>query len=527
MNSLTFNVISDTHFYSKEVGIVGPEFEKANNKSPMDLKNSEEICDALADQLIADETKIILLSGDVTSNGEPESHQAALRFLNKLKSAGKAVYVITATHDYQDSGFANRFTPEGKEPLPTLPREEMIKLYHDFGYNQAITVHEESQSYICRLEDGFLLFAINDDHNDDGWSGISTPCMKWIEENVKKAKENGDAIIMMTHHPMVSPSPFYSIIGAGDMMHEHVELRDKFADMGVNFVFTGHTHMQDISYAYSENGNIFYDITTAAPVGYPGTFRKAILNKEDNTLDVNSIKLNIVPDCELQGGNIEEHLQEKFFGMIKNILIAAGKDLPTFARMADAISIRPYVSYRFGWIIKPIGKILNKLKVKHVAAICKKETGLKKSDYADVADMKVLDLIMEFVTNLYGGDGKYSPDTAVYKITMGACGIIDSIMNVLGIKLSKILKGSTCVADLVKPLLFNDGICDEKAVLNLDPKTKIEVKQYNDTVKKSKKGLPLLILIVLLVIILLPVEILYFGSSFLINKIKYGKLMKK
>lgn len=523
MSKLTFNVISDIHYYAKSVGVTGPEFERKNTSSPMEMRHNEEILDALAEQLIKDETKIILLSGDTTHEAEPESHAGAVKLLKRLQNAGKDVYVITATHDFRDNGICFRYTEKGREEMKAVSRGELMDIYRDFGFRQALSVHEKSQSYVAQLAPGFRLFAINDDKNDDGVSGIGTEAMNWIDAQLEDAKAAGDKVICMTHHPMVSPSPFYSIIGAGDLMHGREEIINHFADSGVRFFFTGHTHMQDISYTLSKNGNIFYDITTPAPAGYPATYRKATYDTDADTLDVKTVEIEEKPAFDMGDLTLKGYLEKKFFGMIGDMIKCAATDIPMFAKMANGISIRPKVTYRFAWIIKPVAKILNSLTVKTAAKISRRENGLKKEDYADIADKKVVDLIVEFVTNLYGGDGKYTPDTPVYKIAIGVCEIFDSILRALHIKLSKLLKGSTSVVDLVRPLLFNDGICDREAILDLDPKAKPKTKTYKETVKKSRKGPAIIIIGALLIIALLPVELVWALCAFTVNKIKYGR----
>ena len=169
--------------------------------------------------------------------------------------------------------------------------------------------------------------------------------------------------------------------------------------------------------------------------------------------------------------------------------------------------------------------MLGKLKIGTIAKLVKKESGLKKSDYAHIKDQKVVDFIVSLVRNLYGGDSPYTPDTAEYKITMGVLAVIDSLLNLFGIKISKLLKGATSVQSLVEPLLYNSGICDAKATLNLWD----NIPEKQDTkvgFVKSNKGLGVVILLALTVIIFLPVILLWLGFGFVINKAKYGKLMK-
>ena len=112
LQPLKINVISDIHYFAKSLGTEGPEFEKANAKAANDLKHTEEILEALETQLERKtEPEIVLVSGDTTYNGEPESHEGAIKLLTKLQQSGKKVYVITATHDFRDNDKTRRFTP--------------------------------------------------------------------------------------------------------------------------------------------------------------------------------------------------------------------------------------------------------------------------------------------------------------------------------------------------------------------------------------------------------------------------------
>ncbi|MBQ3137539.1 MAG: metallophosphoesterase [Clostridia bacterium] len=518
---LKVNIISDIHYYSKETGISGKGFEKENAKTPNDLLNCEEILTALMNQLAEDECETVLVSGDVTTMAEKEAHEGVIKLLRSLKKRGKRVYVITATHDFHDGDVTRRYNGDEAVTVPAVKRDELWDMYREFGPDEAISVHRDSMSYVVQLCDGYRLFALNDDRNHKGASGFSDDCFEWITQQIKDAQENGQFIIPMTHHPMLSPSPFYKIIGGGNIMGEAEKRIDEFTEMGLNYMFTGHTHMQDISYKYTEKGKVFYDITTAAAVGYPATFRQVTFMPAEGKIDVKAADVK----CDIDGRPLKEHLEDKFFGMIKRVIAAAGNDIPEFARMATAFSVKEKLIYKIGWIIKPFAKLLSKLKIGTVAKLVKKESGLKKSDYAHIKDEKVVDFIVSLVRNLYGGDSPYSPDTAEYKITMGILAVIDSILKLFGIKISSILKGATSVQSLVEPLLYNPGICDEKAVLNLydnlPPKEGHKVGFV-----KSNKGPGVVIGLAITVIVFLPVILVLLLGGFTVNQIKYGKMMK-
>ena len=535
LKPLKINVISDLHYFAKSLGTSGPEFEKANAKAANDLLHTEEILEALFTQIEKEsEPEIVLVSGDVTYNGEPESHEGVIRLLSGLQEKGKKVYVITATHDFRENNKTRRFTPEGAEEIDATKRSELFEMYRRFGPDEAIAVHKESMSYVVQLCDGYRLFALNDDSNCDGGSGFSDECFKWITAQVADAKKNGQFIIPMTHHPMISPSPLYSIIGESDMMTDAKKRCSQFADMGVPFMLTGHTHMQDISYTYSQKGNIFYDITTACPIGYPGVFRTIEFDPANKKIDVSTREIEVLPDFEMNGETLEKHLENKFFGMIKEIIRSAAYDTEKLARMVTAFSVKPSVIYRFGWLMRPFAKILTKLKIKHAARLCKKETGLKKEDYAAIADESVVDFIMSLVMNLYGGDGQYTPNTAYYKIAVGICSLFDSVLSVLKIDLKKLLKNDGSIAELVKPLLYNAGIPDKEASLKLYPiyssdnpaPERQEAAPASDTVKKSKKGGGIIAVTVLAVIVFLPIILLWLLFGFISNRIRFSKKLK-
>ncbi len=534
MDKLKITVVSDTHYYSKKNGISGKAFMQENGRSTNLIKDSEEVLNAFFNQIAEDKTSdIILISGDLTKNGEPESHREFIELLHKVKARGKRIYIITATHDFQGNGICHKFEGDKKVEIPATRREELLELYRDFGPDEAISIHGDSMSYVVQLEDGFRLFALNDDRNHEGKSGFSKDCFRWIEEQFEDAKKNNQLVIAMTHHPILSPSPFFSLIGKGDMMGDHEIRREQLADMGISFMFTGHSHMHDISYHFSKNGNIFYDITTAATVGYPALYRQVTFDRASNIMEIETKGLEKEPDIEFNGNNFEEHLENQFFGMIKKTIKAAATSIDEFAFAANSFSVRPKVVYKFGWIFKPVAKFLCKLKIGTVAKWTKKETGLKKSDYSAIKDDKVIDYIISLIQNLYGGDAPYSPDSAHYKITMGLISIIDSLLDTLGIKIGKILKVTDNVSDLVEPLVFNSGIPDHNVTLPLyATKEDIEKIKPNikSTIKKSKKGLPIIITAVLLLILLLPllpIALVAVLIAFLANKIKYSDKLKE
>lgn len=511
---LKIQFITDTHYYSRKGGTEGAAYDKAESKSQKIIKDTDLVLKAGFDMLCEDaSTDIVVLAGDTTRDGEIESHKEFIEMLRDLKKRGKRVYVITATHDFRDGGVADGYDGDETIQVPAIEnRHDLWDMYYEFGPNEAIATFEKSLCYVVQLAPGYRLFALNDDTNDkeEGrGSGYSDECMEWILEQLKDAYDNDQYVIAMTHHPMIAPSPFYAIIGKGDMQRNHEITREIFADHGLHCMLTGHTHVHDISVITSKKGNKFYDIACGAMAGCPPAMRNVTFDPAKGEIRTDTILIKDVPGFDTGGKPFDEYMKGFFFGMIREVIWAMGNDIDRLAEMTPAFSIPGEKVKKLAWIIKPVGKLLNKLTFKKIWRLCKKECGLKKEDIADIADNNVVDFILELIQNLYCGDSPYGPETREYKITCGFLNIIDSFLNTIGLKIGKILKGAESVRGLVEPLLWNPGPCDAEATLKIypvyddeNPAPPEEEKPFNDPVKKSKKG-PLVLLILILAVILL------------------------
>lgn len=517
---LKIQFITDTHYYSRKNGTEGKAYKKAESKSQKIIRDSDLVIRAGFDMLCQDtSTDIVVLAGDTTRDGELNSHEEFIEMLRDLKKRGKRVYVITATHDFRDGGVADGYDGDNKITVPAVEdRHDLWNMYYEFGPNEAIATHPESMSYVVQLAPGYRLFALNDDTNGkpegERGSGFSDDCMEWILAQLKDAQENDQYVIAMTHHPMIAPSPFYAIIGKGDMQRNHETTREIFADAGLHCMLTGHTHIHDISVITSKKGNKFYDVACGALLGCPPTMRNVTFDPANAKIDVETIMIKDVPGIDTNGKPFDEYMRTFFFGMIAELIEAAATDIDRLAEMTDAFSIPGEKVKKVGWLIKPVAKWLNKLTFKKVWRLCKKESGLKKSDIADIADNRVVDFILELVQNLYCGDSPYSPDTREYRITCGMLNVIDSFLNTIHFSIGKVLKGATSVRALVEPLLWNPGPCDAEATLPIEPiyddenpAPKREEPVFNDPVKPSKKGPLILFLIVLLILVILAIVV--------------------
>ena len=259
--------------------------------------------------------------------------------------------------------------------------------------------------------------------------------------------------------------------------------------------------------------------------------RSVVFDPDNEKVDVSTVFVETPDSMKKEGRDLKKVLENQLIGVIKNMIKVAGEDIDKFAYAAQAISIKPKLIYKFGWILKPIFRFLNSLKVGTVAKWTRRETGLRKSDYEPIKNIKVVDVISELVLNLFGGESKYTPDTPMYKIVMGFLSILDSLLRILRIDLKKIIKVVPSVSDLVEPLLYNYKIDSYESVLKVYPfdsesAEKLIFTKPERTVKESRKGIFVLIGALIALIGLLPLWILLLLFGFIKNQIKYGKKQK-
>ena len=92
---------------------------------------------------------------------------------------------------------------------------------------------------------------------------------------------------------------------------------------------------------------------------------------------------------------------------------------------------------------------------------------------------------MELTVNMQTGDGKYTPDTPLYKFMMGLCAVGDSVIGTQPfIPIEKKLQGYT-LSQIVEPMLFNNGGPDNNAEFTFD---RLPEKRFNPPVFRSSAG---------------------------------------
>lgn len=399
MQNLSFYLVTDTHYYDSSFKAKGTAYENRSRTDQKCVAETPAIIDAGFKKLAEDkDTDIILIPGDLVYRGEYQSHVGFRERLYKLKEQGKRIYLITARHDYSENPV--EFDGDREIPVEGMPREELRDFYRDFGFDEAISEHKESMSYVVKLQEGYRLLALNCDGDCKAFKGLWDDQMEWALDEIKKAHEAGDYIFAMTHYPLLPFSHVMNLIGDAKLT-DWEKRANEFADAGMNLIFTGHMHAQAVTDYTTENGNTITDIQTGCFVGCPCAYRKVTI--DDDNIDVKSYTIEDF-DWDKGGRTAQEYFQWRFDRMITDIIDAMAYDFVFFTRLFGG----PEKNKKLKVPVTVVGKALQKLTLKKLGRLfCFK---VDKS----IENRLVKDVGVELVRNIFVGDEPYIKGTPMY-----------------------------------------------------------------------------------------------------------------
>ena len=406
----TFYQITDLHLYAGErIGSFGEAYDRKAQYDQKCMKESEAIVQAAFDAMAADkETEVVIISGDLTFDGEKESHDLLVEMLTKLKAQGKRIFVITATHDYRMN--ARGYNETGSFPVEKYPREQLREVYADFGWNEAVAEHPASMSYAVKMFPGWRFLLMNDD-GPEGFCGYSDDLLKWVREQAAEARKDGERMIAVTHHPMLPPAKIYPLISHGQMLCGYETTAPMFADLGIEYIFTGHTHMQSVSHLDTVRGGRIYHINTGSVTGHPAPYRKMTITPDG--IDVKTLNVTAF-DSDLDGKSVDEFMKDHFLYMLRVIFDTMEHDHEEFKHISPSFAMSDKTVDTLGPLLTLFGKIVNGLTFGGLAKILL----MPRTVQPAVKDMKIRDFLLNLISDLYSGKREYTPDTAVYQSFM-------------------------------------------------------------------------------------------------------------
>jgi 3',5'-cyclic AMP phosphodiesterase CpdA len=290
-NDIKFCVISDVHLYDTTLGIKGSAFQAYLMQDRKLLVESEPILRSAINIVKSEKPSFLLITGDLTKDGEKQVHHLLAKYLDSLKTAGIPSYVIPGNHDIANPD-AMSFSGDTKTPVPSVTDKEFAEIYNDYGFSSAIARDDSSLSYIIEPAEGLWIFALDACRYKENTTTpivggrYSETTLEWIKTNLIKAKNQNKVVIGMMHHGILEHYTGQKIFFPDYVVDNYETVSKMFAQYGLNIVFTGHYHAQDITfrnYTAAETGGKaagIYDIETGSLVTNPNPVRTVTLSKD-------------------------------------------------------------------------------------------------------------------------------------------------------------------------------------------------------------------------------------------------------
>lgn len=285
---LKLATFSDAHYFAPSLLINnGPAFQTYLAQDRKLLVQSQAILDQTIAELTLAQPNIVLVPGDLTKDGELICHQGMTNYLHQLKAAGAKVFVCPGNHDIANP---HAFAYDGATatPVPSVTPAEFATLYADFGYGDALARDPNSLSYVSEPVPGLWILAMDSCHyerntNSAPFTGgyFDAARLSWITTQLAAARAQGKFVLGMMHHGILEHYAGQKTLFPEYVLDDYQAVAQLFASYGMEIVFTGHFHAQDIVQANFGSGPLF-DIETGSLVTFPSPYRLLTLETNGN-----------------------------------------------------------------------------------------------------------------------------------------------------------------------------------------------------------------------------------------------------
>ncbi|MEM0980150.1 MAG: metallophosphoesterase [Cyanobacteria bacterium P01_H01_bin.58] len=283
MRPFRFAVISDPH-----VALPHTVWDIPNrfHLVEVSIPSLEQILQKLASQ----DLDFLLMPGDLTQHGERENHEWLVQRLQQLPFPA---YVVPGNHDVIVRDGCDR----------TLSLSEFPKLYAPFGYRENVPYYHQE------VLPGVHLLGLNSIAFDEAGQQIPVGYMEeeqlaWVSAQLEKLA--GQWVMVMIHHNVLEhlPGQAKHPMGQRYILKNRDALMRKLQAAGVQLIFTGHLHVQDIAQTAG-----LWEITTGSLVSYPHPYRIVTATPQPSghlQLQIETYRVTTVADWpDLQGSSLK------------------------------------------------------------------------------------------------------------------------------------------------------------------------------------------------------------------------------
>lgn len=268
-------VATDLHYLAPELTDGGPLYHRLiENGDGKVMAYSEELIEAFLQQVIDRKPDALILSGDLTFNGERKSHEELAEKLARVEQSGISVFVIPGNHDLNNPNAASYFG-EGYRRVDSTSSQEFRAIYYPYGYEDAIARDSESSSYVVPVSSELRILMV--DVNATYPQGeVPEKTVVWIGDQLARAQRDGCRVIAVSHQNLFDHS---SLISSGFTISNADALYSCYENSPVICNLSGHIHMQHMRKSKLD----MWDIATSALSVSPNQYGMVILSDESLT----------------------------------------------------------------------------------------------------------------------------------------------------------------------------------------------------------------------------------------------------
>ena len=266
--TVKFMVISDIHYFDPSLFTLPANayfqgYLAADRK--LIIESSAILKNVLA-TVMTEKPDFLLVTGDLTKDGEKIDHLAVAALFKTLSDNGIKVLVIPGNHDVNNPAAAS-YTGSGTTTIANVSAADFASIYGNSGYGNAVERDPNSLSYVSEPVTGVWVMGIDACHYSPSETAgsISATTLAWVKSIITKSKAQNKILLSMMHHGIVEHFVGQSTMFSEYLISDWKNVSSMLADSGLNVVFTGHFHAQDISKGTGNKGYL-YDIETGSTV---------------------------------------------------------------------------------------------------------------------------------------------------------------------------------------------------------------------------------------------------------------------
>lgn len=288
-DSVKIVVASDLHYLASDLYDDGNAFLNfINNDDGKATLYIEEIVDKFVEDMLKLKPQVVVLTGDLSFEGERLSHEELASKLSKLVDNGIKVAVIPGNHDLNNSD-AKGYEGDTTYAVESVSNDEFKEIYVSMGYESALSYDEDSLSYVMEVDDKnwILMVDVNGVENP---LNIPSSTYEWIKDNLKKAQKDNINVFAFTHQNLLDHNINADKYKFNDPDDEFYYL---LKDYGVKALFSGHSHMQHYIDLYGVK-----EITSSSLATFPCQY--GIVQISDKGIVYNTKSLNLKHSAEIK-----------------------------------------------------------------------------------------------------------------------------------------------------------------------------------------------------------------------------------